>query len=156
MLVSDLLTLIRYRINDTTSVTTDREFADTELLEYLNNAYTYLSHFLIGRKDPEMITSASVADTGSVPSNFHSFVGEVPAWIDGGVFHTYGSTVTLRYYATKALATATTDTVPFMDSRASVLAQLASIYALNRLEYNVDMDKALMEACLALYGGGAS
>lgn len=156
MLVSELITRIRQRINDTTSVVDDREFSDTELLGYVNDAFTFLGGFLIARKEPEMITSASVADTGAVPSNFHSFVGEVPAWVEGALFHTYGGAVTLRYYVTPALASSVGSTVPFMDSRSAVLVQLASIYALNRLEYNVDMDKALMEACLSMTGGGAS
>jgi len=152
--VSTLLTKVRMKIRDTTST----EYPDSELIDCLNQAFDYLSAFLIRIKDGEMINSVEVTN-GSLakPDDFDSFVGAQMLYMEGDTIKTLsGSTATMRYYVAKSHVSATTDTILFKVSIEPLLIELTAIYALNRNEFDVTQDNALFEKHLALLQGGGS
>jgi hypothetical protein len=153
--VSSLLTAVRKKIRDTTSI----EYPDAELIDYLNDAIDYISAFLIRIQDGEMIKSTTITD-GSItkPSDFDSFVGAQMLYMDSDTIKTLsGSTAEMRYYATKNHVSATTDSSPFKVSVEPLLIELTAIYALNRNEYEIiQQDMVLFEKHLSMFQGGGS
>ena len=69
MLVSDIITSARYRLNDAGSV----EYSDAELLDYVNTVQRFINKFLIAH-DSGLVKATTTLDTSSgshaLPSDF--------------------------------------------------------------------------------------
>jgi len=151
--VSTLLTVVRKKIRDTTSI----EYQDSELIDFLNDALDYMSSFMIRIKDGESIKVVSVAGNITKPDDFDSIVGSQLLYLENDSIKTLtGGTLMMRYYAMKPHVSTISDIVPFKASIEPLLAQLTAIYALNRNEFDVSQDQTLFEKQLSLLQGGGS
>lgn len=141
-IINDLVARVRILINDQNKL----EYSDPELIGYINDAIGYLSTYLISAKDPEMVSEINVAEGGIVPTNFCSFSGSYPVYIVDNTFKLYDPTTpfTARYFASKQTTNTRNSTFPFKDIYIPVVIRLASIYALNRNEFNITQDNTII------------
>lgn len=143
MLVSEAILDIRDKVNDKDVI----EYTDEELLTNLKEAIQYVGAFLVTAKSPLTVDEfVAEEEEFKVPKNFASTAGVYPIKITGnkGVlldeppmkiryFSTYGD---LRYE----------DDMPYNHAGLwQIIIKLASIYALNRNEFNIQQDKALLD-----------
>jgi hypothetical protein len=152
LLVSDFITNVRYRINDTLKI----EYTDDELINYINDALAVLSLELITLKDPLVIKTLSVASTGTnVPSDYHSLAGIYPLTITEGVLTPYDSVaLTINYFKMLPSVTATTDSITLTNpAYYDMLLQRVAITALNRNEFVLTQDISLLQVDKQTFGG---
>lgn len=146
MLVSEAIERIRAKINDNY----DTGYTDDLLIQYLNNALTYLVSALINRKDPSItdyMTVDGLSEDNPVPKNFAKFAGNFPVMIKGRNFHIVDNSVlcTVRFFFYPDRITSVTEELPFKNKEylQDLLINIASVYALNQHEFNVQQDEAL-------------
>lgn len=146
MLVSEAIAQIRARINDEY----DTGYTDDLIIQYINNALTYIVSALIDRNDPSVTDYMDVDGTSEdnpVPKNFARFAGNFPVMIKGKNFHVVDGSVmvTVRFFFYPDRITAVTDELPFKGKEylQDLLISLASVYALNQHEFNVQQDEVL-------------
>lgn len=144
MLVSEAITQIRERINDEFST----GYTDTVLIDYINDAIKYLSSALITRNDPILVDEVDVGENipVDIPKNFVRTAGGFPIMRrQGKFFITDGSpVVTVKYFYIPEDVTKTTDSLPFEDDFYNmVIIRLATIYASNQHEFDIQQDEAL-------------
>jgi hypothetical protein len=152
MLVSELITNCRRRIND---VAAD-EVQNDEWIDYINQAIDQLSRQLITTKDPCMITETSISNGLTVFSNFEKFAGAYPSlYISGSQFRITGAgtPIVARWYGTKAHVALTTEAIPFKDSYAQILAQMAARFAKERISLQITDSTALLNEQVATING---
>lgn len=147
MLVSEAIQRIRGRINDEF----DTGYLDDVLMNYINDSVKYLSHALIVRNDPILVETLVVTADGEndVPANFVRFAGGYPVMRKGQKFYMLDNSaqVTTKYFYIPSEVTSTSDKMPFEenDTYQAIIINMASIYALNQHEFNVDRDTALKQ-----------
>ena len=147
MLVSEAIQRIRGRINDEF----DTGYLDDVLMNYINDSVKYLSHALIVRNDPILVETLVVTADGEndVPANFVRFAGGYPVMRKGQKFYMRDNSaqVTTKYFYIPSEVTSTSDKMPFEenDTYQAIIINIASIYALNQHEFNVDRDTALKQ-----------
>ena len=147
MLVSEAIQRIRGRINDEF----DTGYLDDVLMNYINDSVKYLSHALIVRNDPILVETLVVTADGEndVPANFVRFAGGYPVMRKGQKFYMLDNSaqVTTKYFYIPSEVTSTSDKMPFEenDTYQAIIINIASIYALNQHEFNVDRDTALKQ-----------
>ena len=147
MLVSEAIQRIRGRINDEF----DTGYLDDVLMNYINDSVKYLSHALIVRNDPILVETLVVTTDGEndVPANFVRFAGGYPVMRKGQKFYMLDNSaqVTTKYFYIPSEVTSTSDAMPFKenDTYQAIIINMASIYALNQHEFNVDRDTALKQ-----------
>ena len=145
MLVSKAIAQIRERINDEF----DTGYTDSVLIDYINDAVKYLSSALIQRNDPILVDEVDVGQNipVDIPKNFVRTAGGFPVMRKRGKFYiTDGSpVVTVKYFFIPDEVIATTDSLPFEgdDVYQTLIVKLASIYAINQHEYDINQDEAL-------------
>lgn len=144
MIASELVTVIRERVNDTRQL----NYTDSEVLHDLAYACRYLALALIGRKDPEMITTLMVSDFTPIPKLFHSFVGQYPVWREGRLFRTSlkDKPVEIRYYAMREGIKTLTDEIPYNDQYQDALVMTTVGILLNRDEFDITSETSMVEA----------
>ena len=149
MLVSEAIEKIRRRINDEF----DTGYSDEVLINYINDAKEYLSHALITKLNPELTKNIVIdsAVVNTVPRNFVKFAGGFPVRRQGNLFHITDTTlpiVEVKYFFIPDDVLAVTDNMPFQnnDTYNMLIINLASIYALNQHEFDVNQDSALKQA----------
>ena len=148
MLVSEAIEKIRRRINDEL----DTGYTDEVLINYINDAKEYLSHALITKLNPELTKNIVIdsAIVNTVPRNFVKFAGGFPVRRQGNLFHITNpslSTVVVKYFFVPDDVTSPADNMPFNDNDKynMVIINMASIYALNQHEFNIQQDNLLVE-----------
>lgn len=147
MLVSEAIQRIRGRINDEF----DTGYIDDVLMNYINDSVKYLSHALIVRNDPILVETLVVTADGEndVPANFVRFAGGYPVMRKGQKFYMLDNSaqVTTKYFYIPSEVTSTSDKMPFEenDTYQAIIINMASIYALNQHEFNIDRDTALKQ-----------
>ena len=144
MLVSAAIAQIRERINDEY----DTGYTDSVLLDYINDAVKYLASALINRNDPILVAEMTVSSSAtSVPHNFVRLCGGFPVMRKGNKFYlteSNTSSVKIKYFYMPTDLTAVTQSMPFDDDEyCMVIIKLASIYAINQHEFNINQDEAL-------------
>lgn len=152
--INDAAIIIRQRVNDNDKI----NYSDEEIVADVATACRYLSKVLIARKSPEMIAAEDVVDFEAVPDNFHSFVGQFPAWREGAVFRTStgGHSVPVRYWATRGQGlTSLTDVIPFDEIYFDAIVMTACMLLLNRDEFDTSKEQSILQALEALMPGGA-
>jgi len=144
MLVSDLLTKVRLRIRDKDSV----EYTDNELLGYVNDAILLIGYELIAMQDAEMIVDLSLESASTLkPANFLRFTGALPVMVQGNNLVVYGKLPCItRYFKKPTLVSTIDETLPFTNEGYNqIMTQIVSMIALNRNEFDVSQDKALID-----------
>jgi len=147
---------VRKRIADIDAI----EYDDEEILDYLNAAFDYLSLVLASANDPQMVKKTIVKHNDPVPDDFISLVGAYPLNIVNGVFELLDTSafVEIRYFAKKGRidfvypSSYEPKNSPFPSKYDEIIIMKASIYALNRNEYNVEVDEMLLNQLLQSVG----
>lgn len=145
MLVSEAIQYIRDKTDDNY----DTGYSERVLIRYINDAIKYLAGALITRYDPLVCNDLVVDNTGTtpVPKNFVRFAGGFPVKKHGNVFEIVdgSTTVNVRYFYMPDDLVNTTDSLPFTDIEHydMVIVNLATVYALNQHEFNVNQDSTL-------------
>lgn len=145
---SDAMSVIRQRGNDMDKI----NYTDAEILENINSAIRYLSQVLINRKSPEMISSETIVDYNAVPSGFHSFVGNPPAYREGDVIRTYtdADTLDLRFWQYRQALASLSDFLPFPDEYFDALVTAALMITLITDEFDVSAEQAIFDKITGL------
>ena len=163
MTVDELLSLVRYQINDVDKV----EYTDNELIAYLNEALRFLSAELINVNSSILLKEADLSLTNGhtvLPSDFvkeeavldtsGKILKSVPAQatvdstsykIVGDTIYSENDAITLIYYAPYPSVSASTDPVPGKDYMTNFLTEVVAFLALNRNEFNTSIEQALSE-----------
>lgn len=143
MLVSAFLTKLRLRIRDEYK----EEYTDDELISYLNDALAYWDSTRIVTSDPLRLKSLIVNPNIAVPLDFAKWAGTYPVYIQNGtVYSVSGSSITCKYFAYSDSFTSTSDNINLPNPEIIVLLQLATIYALNKNQFDVTADTSLAKA----------
>lgn len=143
MLVSAFLTKLRFRIRDEYKV----EYSDAELIDYLNDALSYWDSIKVVNYEPTKLKSLVVNPNVAVPSDFAKFAGTYPVYIlNGNIYSVSGSSVTCKYFAFSDFFDELTDNINLPNPEITVLLQLATVYALNRNQFDVSTDTSLAKA----------
>lgn len=147
MLVSEAIQKIRNRINDEF----DTGYLDDVMMNYINDSVKYLAHALIVRNDPILVETLVLTPESSneVPANFVRFAGGYPIMRKGSRLYIVdgSSKVTAKYFFIPSEVSSVEDKMPFEDNDTyqTIIVNMASIYALNQHEYNVDRDTGLKQ-----------
>ena len=143
MLVSAFLTLLRTRIRDEYKA----EYQDSELISYLNDALAYWDSTRVVAGDCLRVKALTVNPNVTVPTNFAKWAGTFPVYIlNGTVYSTDGGSVTCKYYSYSDSFASLNDNINLSNPEITVLLQLATIYALNRNQFDVSTDTSLAKA----------
>lgn len=147
--IMQLSTVIRQRVNDNDKI----NYTDEEIVADVAMACRYLSNILINRRSPEMIVSEDIVDYSAVPEDFHSFVGQFPAWREGPVFRTSTGqdAVTIKYWGVRGnKLSSLNDTMPFNDSYQDIVVTIASMLLLNRDEFDTGTEQTIISTIQSL------
>lgn len=149
MTPTDMLFLLRRQIADEQNVGWAN---DAELSAYLDRAADYLSGKLIAAKDPTMLARFRV-DGGPTPTplpdDFVSFAGLAPVAVTGKNCESYfgGMSFGVNYWAKLPLFTSLPSErqTPYGGEKELMIVDIARIFALNRNEYDITQDMALLK-----------
>jgi hypothetical protein len=114
---------------------------DAELYAYLDRAADALSERLVKAKDPTRLKAVRIDGPMALPADFISFAGNVPASITGRQCEPYGGPVDARYWSRLPYPSQGGE---YPRDQELAVIDLARIYALNRNEYDVSQDVALL------------
>jgi len=149
MLVSEALTKIRDRISDQDAF----GYTDSEIINYINDAIAVLWLHLISLGKNEVIKRVTSNITPfTKPSDFYQIIGNPTIIENGDNLENYGKLpIEFCYYAKPSTIATTTDTLPFNNyAYHSAIIQVASMYALNRNEFDISQDKVILDELRAL------
>ena len=146
MKVSEAITKIQKRINDNY----DSGYPDEVIINYINDAIKYLANALITRNDPVLIKMIDIyaGQVNTVPKNFVRFAGGLPVKRVGNEFVLLsGDYIHAKYFYVPDEMANAEDVLPFEnnDTFNAIIINLASIYALNQHEFNVERDTVLRQ-----------
>lgn len=154
MTKSEIIALVRKLINDeqatgyTNNANLEQPDGTGELVNYLDRAVQAFSEQLAAAGDLRLIKTLSVTNGMSIPDDFLRFAGQVPVSVTGGTFSFYGHTTTLpvKYFARMPYVSDYdySDNLPYTHDQEMKIAALAAVYALNKHEFNVSQDLALL------------
>lgn len=154
MTKKEIIALVRKLINDeqatgyTENANLEQPDGTAELVNYLDRAVAAYSERQAALKDLRLIKSLNITNGMSIPDDFLGFAGLVPVIANDGVFSFYGHTTTLsiKYFARLPYISAYGDNIelPHNQEQEMSIAALAAIYALNKHEFNVSQDLALL------------
>jgi hypothetical protein len=166
-----MITLLRAHLSDEQSIGWPD---DAELLAYLDRAADYLSDQLIAEKDPVMLKEVSIGghkpddiafndndiafydddplvpveSIFTLPDDFVAFAGNVPVSVIGREVHLYDYSVSINALYWSRLAHPSSiggvDEAPYTGEQALSIVDIARLFALNRNEYDISQDMALM------------
>lgn len=119
-----------------------------ELINYLDRAVDAYSRQQASAGNIRFMKRATITNGGALPNDFIMFCGVVPVTVEGGVTNFFGSTGTMpiRYFARLPYVSAYAETaaLPYIHEDEVMLAAIAAVYALNKHEYEVSQDLALL------------
>lgn len=143
ILVSEAILDIRDKVNDKDMV----EYTDSELLTNINEAVQYIGTYLVGVKSPLAVNEMVINDESFIiPNNYTLPAGQYPIKVTGNIGKLLDEPpLKFRYFSTcKKLDF--DDELPYNHEGIwQIMIKLASIYALNRNEFNIQQDKALLD-----------
>lgn len=153
MTPNDMIFLLRQHLSDEQFVGWPN---DSELTAYMDRAADYLSEQMIAGKDPAFLGEFTVAAAGSpLPENFVAFVGNVPVSVTGRTAKPLrNEDYPARYWGRLSRFSGLTPTerTPYTPSQELLICDIARMFALNKNEYDISQDMALLSAMM----GGAS
>ena len=146
MTVSEAIEKIQKRINDNY----DSGYPDEVIINYINDSIKYLANALITRNDPLLVKMIDIysGQVNPVPKNFVRFAGGLPVKRIGNEFILLsGDFVHAKYFYIPDEVANLDDVLPFEnnDTYNAIIINLASIYALNQHEFNVERDTVLRQ-----------
>ena len=154
MTQKEMLALVRKLINDeqatgfTEGGNLEEPEGTQELLNYLDRAVDEVSKRLAAAKDTRLLKTLNVVNGGTVPDDFLGFAGLVPVKIQNKVIKWYSDDYDceVNYFARLPYVSsfAENTALPYDRDEYMTIAALAAIYALNKHEYNVSQDLALL------------
>ena len=157
-----LVKLLRQMINDEQATgfvengNLEEPDGTSELICYLDRAIDEYCKVQTSKNDLRLLKRMTAINNQKLPDDFLGFCGSVPINIESGRMEFYGSNQVLpvRYFARLPYVSSfnDNDTLPYERDQAIDIATLASVYALNKHEYNVTQDLAL----LGMGGGNGS
>lgn len=139
-----MLNLLRHHLSDDQKIGWP---SDVELNAFLDRAAETVSERLASDRDPSLMASLTVSGPTSLPDDFLAFVGKVPIAIVDRVASPYGSEpVTADYWRMlpRPSELQDSDDIPCTTEQAGLIIDLARIYALNKNEYDISQDLALL------------
>jgi len=142
MLTKDAIAEFKYILHDVNS-----EYNEQACLYRLNSAIHHTAMLLMNAGSPLLVKEADMADGEDVPSDFVRTVGLYPIALTGRTLsYIDGSTsMKVRYYAAPETLTNALGSLPFaLESLNDFVVRLAAMFALNRNEFDITQDKALM------------
>lgn len=122
---------------------------DNELLGYLDRASVYYSEQMTAAKDPSMLKACPVVGSMPLPEDFITLAGQHPVSVTGRWMEYYGDTPhAILYYARLPLPSSyeALGVLPYEDGAYIMIIHLASVFALNRNEYDITQDTTLIQA----------
>lgn len=120
-------------------------FTRDELVTYINDAIDFYCNELTAIKSAVFVKEISVANYDSVPEDFINFAGAFPVTISNNKFICLDKLpVSIRYFSHAPSVKVDTDTLPYDKTGNNIVIQLATIYALNRNEFNTSQDERLV------------
>ncbi|TCL39952.1 hypothetical protein EV210_101150 [Anaerospora hongkongensis] len=152
----EIIKRIRALISDKDGI----EFETSDLVGFLNNAIDWLSLQLIQNGDKEMMKEIIITDGMNIPNDFIKACGLYPIKRNGNTFRILDDSEAFefQYFANRSHITVNEVDVylptysvfkPIYDG---VLIQKTAIIALNRDEYDITQDEALLAQSLQAIG----
>ena len=148
------LALVRKLINDeqatgfTEGGNLEEPEGTQELLNYLDRAVDEYSKRQAANKDLRLVKRMNITDGMDLPDEFIAFCGVVPVTVEDKTVTTFFPDITMpiRYFARLPYISGFSedDALPYDNDQYMTIAALAAIYALNKHEYNVSQDLALL------------
>lgn len=148
------------RVRDLISDKDEIEYETSELVWFLNDAIDWMSLQLIQNGDTEMTKEIVVTENMNVPQDHIKPCGIFPLRSTGKVFRILDGSESMdyQYFASRPHIISIDDGIylpaysPFKPAYDSVLIQKTAILALNRNEYDVKQDEALLAQSLQAIG----
>lgn len=151
---TQMLAMLRKVINDeqatgfTEGGNLEQPEGTQELIHYLDRAIDEYSKRQAASKDIRLMKTMNVTTGSRVPNDFLALCGAVPVTIDSNVinFLGEGSPMTVRYFARLPYVSGYSDTatLPYEHDQYMNIISLAAAYALNKHEFNISQDLALL------------
>lgn len=142
MEVKDAIYRLRFLLHDVSG-----EHADDKCIILLNTAIHQTSLLLIDMGSALMLHDTVIRNGDMLPERFVRTAGGFPIKITGNRIEILDDVeeMPLRYFATEAPVKTYLDTMPFANEVLNDwCVRLASLYAMNRNEFDISQDKALM------------
>lgn len=122
---------------------------DKKLLVHINQAITFLNKSLIAAGSPFMVKEANFTNNMLLPADYERACGQYPYRIVGGTIKLLsGTSLPVQYLAHKPRVATVSDMIDFPNQYFSAIAQVAAMFALNRNEFEVKQDEALLAMLL--------
>lgn len=133
------------------------EYSREECLGFLNTAIHEVSGLLISARSPAMVQEILIHDGESVPVHYVASAGQYPMRITGQTIEFADRTmdeIRFRYFATMPPLEDESGDLPFAhDALNKYVVKIATIFALNRNEYDISQDKALADEFRSILTG---
>jgi len=119
-----------------------------ELLNYLDRAVDEYSKRQAAALDLRLVKTMNFIDQMPIPADFIAFCGKIPASVENKVvtLYTNAEDMKVKYFARLPYVSdyGEDDQLPYDNDQYMKITALAVIYALNKHEYNVSQDLALL------------
>ena len=136
------------------------EYSRTECIGFLNTAIHEVSGLLIAARSPMMVREILLHDGESVPSHYVTSAGQYPMRITGQTVQfvdTSMDEIRFRYFATMPPLMDEEGDLPFQhEALNDYVLKVATLYALNRNEYDLSQDKALADEFRSILTGAVT
>ena len=136
------------------------EYSRAECIDFLNTAIHEVSGLLIAARSPMMVREILIHDGESVPAHYVASAGQYPMRITGQTVQFVDPSmdeIRFRYFATMPPITDEEGDLPFPHGALNdYVLKVATLYALNRNEYDLTQDKALADEFRAILTGAVT
>ena len=133
------------------------EYSRAECIGFLNTAIHEVSGLLIAARSPMMVREILLHDGESVPTHYVVSAGQYPIRITGQMVQFVDPSmdeIRFRYFATMPPLEGETGDLPFAhEALNDYVLKVATLYALNRNEYDLTQDKALADEFRSILTG---
>ena len=139
-----MLNLLRLHLNDEQKAGWP---SDEELNAFLDRASETVSERMIADGDPAFVASITMMGPTQLPDDFVAFLGKIPVSIAGRTAEPYGVVPFAAAYWKRLpypSEVQSTAEYPGTTEHAGLIIDLARIYALNKNEYDISQDLALL------------
>ena len=154
MTQKEMLAMLRKIMNDeqatgfTEGCNLEEPEGTQELLNYLDRAVDEYSKHQASALDLRLVKTMYLIDQMPLPNDFIAFCGKIPASVEDNKVNFYVPVEDLKvkYFARLPYVTdyGEDDQLPYDNDQYMKITALAVIYALNKHEYNVSQDLALI------------
>lgn len=144
MLVSTAIQRIKNRTHDISD-----EYTPQECVDFLNTSIQRVYSLMVGYGYPPIVKEIDLHEDDSLPHNYMKSCGSYPIRVTNNIIHLVEDDVEyirFRYFSNPELVTVDDEEMPFdHDSINEIIIEGASQYALNRNEYDISQDSALLQ-----------